>query len=48
MRGREGEGGASRQEGEDTVGDLIDGEVFADGGLGGFPHEGAFGGVKLG
>ena len=29
------------------MGDFVDGEVFADGGLGRLPHEGALGGIKL-
>ena len=47
MRVEKREGGAVLEEGEDTVGDFIDGEVFADVSRGGFPHKGAFGGVKL-
>ena len=38
---------AAFQEGEDTVGDLVDGEVFTDVPLRCLPHEGAFGGVEL-
>ena len=29
------------------MGDLVDGEVFANIPLRGFPHEGAFGGIEL-
>ena len=44
---KELEGGAVLEEGENSVGDLINGEMFADVSLGGFPHEGAFGGVEF-
>ena len=44
----EGEGGAAPQEREDSVGDLVNGEVFADSGFGSFPHEGTFRGVQFG
>ena len=48
MSVEEGERGAAFQKGEDPMGDLIDGEVFADGPLMGLPHEGAFCGIELG
>ena len=35
------------KQGKRPVGDLIDGEVFADRHLGCFPHKGAVGGVQL-
>ena len=47
MRVEEEEGGVAFEEGEDLMGYLVEGEVFADVPLGGFPHEGVFGGVEL-
>ena len=44
----EREGGAAFLEGKNSVGDLVDGEVFAYGAPGSLPHEGAFRGVELG
>ena len=48
VRIKEREGGTSFQEGKDPVGDLVDGEVFADSTPGSLPHEGAFRGVEPG
>ena len=48
MRVEEGKRRAALQEGEDQVGDFVDGEVLADVPLWGPPHEGAFLGVELG
>ena len=47
MRVKERKGGGTFLEGEDTVGDLVYGKVFADVPLGGFSHVGALSGVKL-
>ena len=47
MRVEKREGGAAFQEGEDSVGILIDGKVFANIPLRGFPDEGALGGIEL-
>ena len=47
MRVKEWKGGVVLEEGEDAVGDLVNGKVLADVSLAGFPHKGAFGGVKL-
>ena len=47
MRDKERQGEVIFQEGENSMGDLVNGEVFADISLGSFPHEGAFSGVKL-
>ena len=44
----EGEGGAIFQEGKDTMGDLVDREVFADTTSGSLPHKGEFHRVELG
>ena len=41
-------GRAAFQDWEDLVGDFVDGEVFADVPLRGFPHEGAFRRVQPG
>ena len=48
MRVEEGKRRAALQEGEDSVGDFVDGEVFADVPLRGLPHKGALRGVELG
>ena len=48
MRVEKGEGGVAFEEGEDLVGDFIDGKVFADIPLRCFPYERSFGGLKLG
>ena len=47
VRVKEGKGGAAFEEGEDSMGDLVDGQVFADISLGSFPQEEAFSGVEL-
>ena len=47
VRVKERQRGAIFQDGENSVGDLVNGEVYADILLGSFPHDGAFGGVKL-
>ena len=48
MRVKQRKGRAAFQEGEDPVGDFVDGEVFADVPLRGLPHEWAFRRVQSG
>ena len=48
MRVEKRQRGAIFQEGENSVGDFVNGEMLADIPLRGFPHEGAFRGVEFG